>query len=69
MGQKVPDYLKTLVESGLNPEDAFKLAEKAENDQKKSKISPDMKLVKQTLKKISENQRNINKNSNHKNAK
>ena len=55
MGKEVPDYLKTLVESGMSPENAFKIADTAEKDLEKSEMSPDMKFVKQTLRKIAEN--------------
>ena len=46
MGHQVPDYLKTLVESGISPEEAFKIADSAEHSLDKSEISPDMKVVK-----------------------
>lgn len=52
----MPTYIKVLIESGINPDDAFKIAA-GQAAEETGNLRPNMKAVQQTLKAAQENQK------------
>ena len=54
MGQKVPEYLKALIDNGIDPDEAMKFANTDDIGGLEGSMVPDLKAVRETMKKLEE---------------